>query len=120
MNALKSLVCAGVVGTGALLGVPQEADAGGFAISIGRGGYYGGYGGYGNYGYGGYGGFVGRGYGHGGYYPHYGHGHGHNVWHDTSHWDYTPGAYVPHGNHYHYIPGHYDWHQDGHWDHYHH
>jgi len=116
MNAFKSLLCAGVVGTGALLGAPQEADAGGFSISVGRGHY-----GHGHYG--GYRGFVGRGgYGYGGYgrsyYPSY--GHSHSVWHDTSHYDYHPGGFARHGNHYHYIPGHYDWHQDGHWDHYHH
>jgi hypothetical protein len=38
------------------------------------------------------------------------------VWHDTSHYDYHPGEFVPHGNHYHYIPGHYDYHEEGHWD----
>jgi hypothetical protein len=37
------------------------------------------------------------------------------VWHDTTHYDYHPGGFVPHGNHYHYIPGHYDLHRSGHW-----
>lgn len=37
-------------------------------------------------------------------------------WHDTSHWDYTPGRYVPHGNHCDYVPGYPVWHRDGHWD----
>jgi hypothetical protein len=40
-----------------------------------------------------------------------------DTWHDTSHWDYHPTEYVPHGNHLHAIPGHYDWHQAGHVDH---
>ena len=121
MYALKSLVCAGVVGAGALVGAPQEAEAGGgFSISVGHGGY-------GNYGYGGYG--YGSRYGFGNriyqprYYGGYGHGHGHShggtrVWHDTSHYDYYPGRYVPHGNHYDYVPGHAVWHNDGHWDHF--
>lgn len=37
-------------------------------------------------------------------------------WHDTSHWDYVPGRYVPHGNHCDYVPGRQVWHRDGHWD----
>ncbi len=37
------------------------------------------------------------------------------VWHDTSHYHYHPGGFVPHGNHFHYIPGHYDLHRSGHW-----
>lgn len=37
------------------------------------------------------------------------------VWHDTTHYDYHPGGYVPHGNHLHYVPGHYDLHQSGHY-----
>ena len=41
---------------------------------------------------------------------------GHYHWHDTSHWDYVPGGFVPHGNHFHYQPGGYYFHQDGHWD----
>ena len=40
----------------------------------------------------------------------------HLHWHDTSHYDYHPGQYVPHGNHLDYVPGHYDFHQDGHYD----
>ncbi len=40
-----------------------------------------------------------------------------HTWHDTSHWDYHPGQYVPHGNHFDYQPGHYDFHQQGHVDH---
>jgi hypothetical protein len=52
----------------------------------------------------------GGGYGYGyGYHPHY------PVWHNTSHYDYHPGYFTPHGNHYHYVPGHYDYHQTGHW-----
>ncbi len=50
----------------------------------------------------------GGGWGGGGYYrrPRY---------HDTSHFHYQPGGYVPHGNHYHYVPGHYRLHRQGHW-----
>lgn len=40
----------------------------------------------------------------------------HRHWHDTSHWDYHPTQYVPHGDHFHVVPGHYHWHQTGHWD----
>jgi hypothetical protein len=36
------------------------------------------------------------------------------TWHDTSHYDYHPGSYQPHGNHYDYVPGHYDLHSTGH------
>lgn len=57
-----------------------------------------------NYGYGGYG------------YSRYGVGRHTARYHDTSHIDYIPGHYVPHGNHYDYIPGRAVWHQEGHWD----
>ncbi len=40
-----------------------------------------------------------------------------HTWHDTSHWDYIPGRYVPHGNHLDYIPGRRVWHRSGHVDH---
>ncbi len=40
-----------------------------------------------------------------------------NVWHNTSHFDYHPGRYVPHRNHIDYVPGHFDYHRTGHWDH---
>ena len=48
----------------------------------------------------------------------FGYGRGHRVarWHDTSHFDYIPGHYVPHGNHFDYVPGRVVWHRDGHWD----
>ena len=36
------------------------------------------------------------------------------VYHDTTHYDYHPGSFVPHGGHYHYVPGHYDLHRTGH------
>lgn len=72
-----------------------------------RGGYSGGYGNGYNGGYGGYGAYSNYG-GYGGY--------GQPVWHDTSHYDYHPETYVPHGNHLHYVPGHYDLHQSGHYD----
>src|SRR5262245_22621061 len=45
--------------------------------------------------------------------------HGHDHWHDTSHYDYHPGGYVPHYDHFDYVPGHYDYHREGHWDHHH-
>ncbi len=62
--------------------------------------------------------------------PHGGHGYyrqtqyqggwngrrGHSDWHDTTHYDYHPGTYVPHYGHYDYAPGHYDVHSSGHWD----
>ena len=38
------------------------------------------------------------------------------VWHDTSHYDYDPGGYVPHRNHCDYVPGHFDYHRSGHWE----
>lgn len=42
---------------------------------------------------------------------------GHSHYHDTSHYDYVPGHYVPHGNHFHYVPGQYYFHQTGHYHH---
>ncbi|MEX0715633.1 MAG: hypothetical protein WD066_03565 [Planctomycetaceae bacterium] len=38
-------------------------------------------------------------------------------WHDTTHFDYHPSSFVPHGNHLHVQPGHYDSHRSGHWHH---
>ena len=40
-------------------------------------------------------------------------------WHDTSHWDYIPSHYVPHGNHVDYVPGRMVYHREGHWDRHH-
>lgn len=40
----------------------------------------------------------------------------HRTWHNTSHWDYQPSGFVPHGNHVDYVPGHYNRHREGHWD----
>ncbi len=40
----------------------------------------------------------------------------HYKWHDTSHWDYLPGQWVPHGDHCDYVPPRRVWHEDGHWD----
>jgi len=37
------------------------------------------------------------------------------VFHDTSHFDYVPGGFVPHGNHFHYVPGQYRLHRTGHY-----
>ena len=48
--------------------------------------------------------------------PYGGYGYSQPVWHDTSHYDYHPGYYVPHGNHLDFVPGHYDFHQSGHYD----
>jgi hypothetical protein len=61
--------------------------------------------------------FSGGGYGHARYQSYYQPGWGsHYDWHDTTHYDYHPGQYVPHYNHYDYVPGHYDLHRSGHWD----
>lgn len=73
----------------------------------GRGGYaYGGRGGHHAY----------RGNGARSYHGYRG---GYRTWHDTTHLDWHPGGYVPHGNHFDYVPGHYDVHRDGHWDYHH-
>lgn len=105
MNALKSVVCAGVVGAG-LFAVPaQEAKAGGLYIGIGHGGY-----GHGHYGHGG----LNGGYGHGGWGGGYGYGYGGHAWPNTSHFDYHPGYAVPHYGHFDYAPGHYDFYGSGH------
>ena len=101
----------------ALCFMSQSANAQG----CGYGGYGGGYGG--GYrggvslgissGYGGYGGY-GRGvnFGYSSYRPSY---YTRPVWHDTTHLDYHPGRYVPHGNHLDYVPGHKSVHRTGHW-----
>lgn len=91
----------------------SEAEAGGFGIQLHVGHGHGGYG------------FVGRGNtyfnrGYIGRQPYFSGYRGFNSfrqprYHDTSHYDYHPGTYVPHGNHLHYIPGHYHFHQEGHW-----
>lgn len=72
-------------------------NVGGVHFGYSRGGY-------------GYGGGYGGGYGYG-YQPIY----RAPVWHDTSHYHYTPSSVVPHGDHYHVLPGHYDLHRSGHW-----
>jgi hypothetical protein len=125
MSAFKGMACAGFVGLGLIAGAPNRVDAGGFGVPVAHGGYNlspGPYGGYGPYTtYGGYGGGGIAGYGKlGGYgiYPGYGGLTGGAVWHDTSHFDYYPGGYVPHGNHLDYVPGHSAYHRDGHWDYY--
>lgn len=70
-----------------------------------------------SYGYGSYGGgnyqvspYPGGNFG-GGYYP----PATVPTYHNTTHFDYHPAQYVPHGNHYHYTPAHYDLHRTGHW-----
>lgn len=124
MGAFKGMACAGLVGLGLVSAVPGQADAGGFGVTVAHGyaGYPGPYGGYGPYSsYGGYGGGTIAGFGRlGGYglYGGYGGLTGGAVWHDTSHFDYYPGSYVPHGDHLDYIPGHSAFHQDGHLDYY--
>ncbi len=65
MRTLKAALMAALVAGGLTLGGTQEANAQGFSVSIGRGGYYGGPG----YGYGYGGGYYGPSYGH---YPSYG------------------------------------------------
>lgn len=96
----------------------STANAGGFSISIGNGGFGSGYGGYRSYrpSYG------------GGYYnsyrPSYGAGYGHVPSYQIpryrsyrGHYDYHPTQVVPHGNHYDVYPGHYDYHRGGHHGH---
>lgn len=64
MKTIKAAVMAALVAGGLTLGGTQEANAQGFSLSFGRGGFYAGP----SYGYG-YGGVYGRSYG---YYPSYG------------------------------------------------
>jgi hypothetical protein len=105
-----ALAMAAAIGLVAFSG--ESADAGGCGY-----GYSGGFGGYG-----GYGGYYQPSFGYSGHIHHnvnpytatWGGGHLH--WHDTSHFDYQPGGFVPHGNHYHYQPGGYIYHQTGHYD----
>lgn len=125
MSIFKTAVTSAAVLAGGLAAAPQQAQAGGH-VHLGSYGLYApsgygfgnGYGGtnlYGNSYYGGYGGYYGGGYG--GYSPYGGAGYGGTaVYHDTSHFDYTPGMVVPHGNHAHYIPGHLQYHPTGHYD----
>ncbi|MGD9856266.1 MAG: hypothetical protein AB7U20_15080 [Planctomycetaceae bacterium] len=100
-----AITCAAVMGL--MLAGSTAANAGGVHVQIG------GYGGFGRSGYyGGHGIYSGQ-----RIYGGYGYGYRNPViWHDTSHFDYHPGQYVPHGNHFHYQPGHYDFHQTGHFD----
>jgi len=109
------LVCA-AVGALSLLGA-SAAEAGGYRIGFNFGGHGNHYGHGHHYGHRNYGynrGYQ-RGYFSGGYYgsPRSSH-FGRSYYHDTSHYDYHPGTYVPHGNHLHYVPGHYDYHRTGH------
>jgi hypothetical protein len=120
---------AGLVGFGLAAAAPSPADAGGYYGPLGGygGGYVGvmaGYGRLGSYGlspgYGGFGGGYG-GYGggySGGYSGGYGYGVGTPVWHDTSHYDISPGYAIPHGNHIDYVPPHTTFHPQGHYDYY--
>ncbi len=128
---MKNFLVAAVAALGGLAVSEVEAEAGGPRFSIQYSQYSPGYAtgyGYGQYApvrsYYGY---------HDGYYAqprvsYYGGGGGHHggyhggahSWHDTSHYDYHPGGFVPHYDHYDYVPGHYDYHEEGHWDHNHH
>ena len=107
---MKKLIYTSVAVLGLFLVTSSTSQAGGIHFSFGGGhhldghGYYGGHGGHGHSGY------------YQGYAPLYRY-HSYPRWHDTSHYDYHPGGFVPHGNHYHYVPGHYDSHQTGHWHH---
>lgn len=89
-----AIACAAVLGL--MLAGSPAADAGGVRLYIGGYGGYGGHGGYGHWG--------------GNRYR------SPRIWHDTSHYDWHPGQWVPHGNHFHYLPGHWDYHRTGHWD----
>lgn len=102
---MKRMLFAGFSVAALMFVVAPAAEAGGITFRIGSRGC--------NYGYRGYGVGLRSGYGYRPVYRQPVRGY----WHDTSHYDYHPGAYVPHGNHYHYIPGHYDWHRTGHWHH---
>lgn len=102
---MKQLLITSVAVVGMFLVASGSSEAGGH-------GYHGGSG----Y-FGGHGCNTGYGYGWGGSYtpvyqtyPSF----GYPQWHNTSHWDYHPGGYVPHGNHVDYVPGHWDYHQTGH------
>lgn len=129
MSRITTLLCVPVVALSmALLGDAPAANAGGFSITVGSGGYgYGGYG-YGNSGYRYSSGYRG-GHGRSGY------NNGHRAFGPTvhprvhsryrsgyrgytrPHYDYHAPSLVPHGNHYHYQPGHYDKHYGGHGHH---
>ena len=98
---MKRFFIASVAVIGMLLVGGNTSEAGGIRLSFGTGRGY--HGGYGHHGYG----YRSRGFNR---YPTY----RAPRWHDTSHYDYHPGGYVPHGNHLHYVPGHYDFHQTGH------
>ena len=95
------------------LSATAQAQYGLYNGGIGAGVYSRGvnYGGYSTYGYNNYRPYTTY-YGGGGYNNYYGGG---PVWHDTSHYHYHPGGFVPHRNHYHYVPGHYDLHRTGHY-----
>ncbi|TWU49534.1 hypothetical protein [Rubripirellula reticaptiva] len=95
------------------------ADAGGFSISIGNGGF--GYSNYNSYrpSYGGH---------YNSYRPSYGARYGHVPSYQVpryqsyrsnygGHYDYHPTQVVPHGNHYDVYPGHYDYHRGPHYGH---
>ncbi len=118
MTRLTKWMVAPLLATGLMFFAADAptADAGGFSLNIGNGGFS-----YGNYGYGGYGGRYGSyrpsyGYG-GGYGSNYGHRYRTPVYNHGGHYDYHPTQVVPHGNHYDVYPGHYDYHQGGHHGH---
>jgi hypothetical protein len=90
----------------------KNASRGGFSIKIGSGSYGGGSS-YGHQGHNHGSSYSGGGYG--GYTPSYPSYPSYPTYHNTSHYDYHPGSYQPHGNHIDYVPGHYDLHQTGHY-----
>lgn len=101
---MRNLAIAGIAMAAFVFAADRPAEAGG-GIRISVGGYGHGYGGgYSNYPY------QVRSYG---YLPTQ---RAHYDWHNTSHWDVTPGYTWRHGNHFHYQPPTARWHQQGHWD----
>ncbi len=127
MFSLTKWLVAPVLAAGLMFAADaQRADAGGFSLSIGNGGF-----GYNNFGGGyrsyrpAYGNNFGGGYRYG--YgapavivaPHSGyHGGGYRSnFRGGGHYDYHPQQVYRHGNHFDVVPGHYDYHRGGHHGH---
>ncbi|TWU60855.1 hypothetical protein Poly51_11370 [Rubripirellula tenax] len=127
MLTLTKWMVAPVLAAGLLFATDTPtANAGGFSISIGNGGF-------GNGGYRSYRPSYGGGY-YNSYRPSYGTNYGVRYGHVPSyqvprysvplyrsnyggHYDYHPTEVVPHGNHYDVYPGHYDYHRGSHYGH---
>lgn len=117
---LKWIVAPAVLAAGFLWVAPSEANAQGFSIRIGGGGYRG-YSGYSSY-------YAPRRSGVSFYYnsaPSYryystprvyygGHGYVGNRGRGRGHYDYYPGHFDYHNGHYDYHPAHFDYHGPGH------